>query len=148
MRDKIMKLLEAMGFNFDEFHERLSNDPGDQMTRGFKEGMGEEIPEDAKEAARVITGALMASKDKLRDGIVAVWEQHLNEADIDALIAWHSSETGQRMAKVGMDVQKGIEAAADQWRTDAFSAIEPTLKKLLGFQEMPPPPPAPTPPSP
>lgn len=132
MRDRTLEFLSLTGF--DAMFKRQVDQVVGQFKSGFKDGFGEDVPTDAAEALRVVEAAYEKAKGSLANQIADVYEKHLDAGDIEALITFHRSPVGTKIAAIGPEVQVALGELTDRWDREVLKSVEPDLARLLGQQ--------------
>jgi hypothetical protein len=120
---KVRKLLELTGA------AALGQQTLDAMLMEFSSMPG--LPPGFIEEIRAL-----AKAEQLVDLIVPVYLQHLQEADIDAAIAFYSSPSGKRMVSALPAINQQSMAAGQQW---GAQLAEQAMKNLMAKQQAPAP---------
>jgi len=100
-RDRMKNMMDAMTAQIHKMnHEEMKKNPN--------------LPPDAEDRLNKLTDDLAKNLpiDELLDAMIPVYEKHLTKGDVDALVAFYSSPTGQKMIKEqAAMVSEGMQAA-------------------------------------
>jgi hypothetical protein len=128
MRDKILHLVTLTFGDFDAMVDSLC----ERYRSSFKMALNtEELPPENVEAINAVGKSLRDHRPMLEDQVVAIFERHFTEADVDAIVAFHESAAGRRMTEVAPALQEEMATASGAWSASALTSIEPTLARLL-----------------
>ena len=126
MREKILKYMSLTMVSFEQNIDGIA----EQFRTAF--GAVDGLAPEAAEAVRVISDKLRERVPLVEDQVIAIFEQHLDENDLDALIAWHESPAAQKFASVAPALQEAIGEATGNWLFENQKIIEPEWQRLLG----------------
>lgn len=69
----------------------------------------------------------------LVEKLVPLWEEHYSEAEIDALIDFHSSPLGQKVLRTADAMRKRETDVSMRWAQEQVQAASERLKRELGL---------------
>lgn len=131
MRAKILHFMSLTGF--DQMFERSIEQLTGQFRSNFEPAFGETLPAEPSEALAIVDKALRDRRSTITDAVAAIYERNLTEEDVDALIVFHESPVGRRVAGMGIDVANALNEAADAWQREALKSVEGDLERLFGI---------------
>lgn len=130
LRDKMTKFVELSGLG--AMGEALTQSLVTQFRDRFETGLGEVLPKEPAEALALVEKTLRDGLPALKDKLGAIYEKHLDESEIDALIAYHESPIGQKIRAIGLTVNNDVVDETEAWQMAAMKSIETDLARILG----------------
>ena len=128
MKEKVLQFMRATMVSFEQNVDGIV----DQAKTAFGGGIGEDLAAEPAEAVKIIEQKLRERVPLIEDEVVAIYAKHLDENDLDALIAWHESPIAKKLAACAPALQKEIGQAVGNWFAENLKIIEPDLQRVLG----------------
>ena len=124
MREKVLKLFKLTDAT--AFFSRFVG----MMLDTFVTAIGKDDPEFAERVVEEYKKVVDAKIDSVTQKMVELYERTYNESEIDAMIAWHLSPTGQKIRAVSASVEADSMKIGEQFATECNAAMEPIVKKI------------------
>lgn len=129
-REKVLHFMQLIGAT------KTADSAIDGIVGGFRAnfaaGFSETLPDAPTQALLLVEETLRARKHRLTEAFAAVYDDMLTEVEVDDLITFHQSATGQRMSEIGESIQNKIGEAGNAWSNEALKSIEDELARILG----------------
>ena len=106
----------------------------DNIVESYRKACAEKtLQTDTATALKQLDEQLRARTDELVLSFAEIYEKAYTEEEIDAQLAFHKSELGQKLIQVGPAVQNAIIKLGDMWANHIISELDEPLKKALGI---------------
>jgi hypothetical protein len=124
MRAKVYELFEKV--NVIRYFTDVFNTLVDAAVTSF----GKDDPE-LVNAMGAASKAMIATKmDEMIDGMVEVYQKHYTEEDIDAMLAYHNSAVGQKVAAVAPLVEAECKEVGNKFGIMIGAEIDKRLEEM------------------
>lgn len=125
MKESTRKFMAINGF--EETWVKTKEMVADKWRLGL-ETFNEVMKEDLQ---KVIINACESQKAALENAIADVYEMYLTEDDINAIIAYHESEVGQKLAQLGPKVYEKLNEVTVEWENATLKKHDKDLQAVL-----------------
>ncbi len=133
-RNKIKEYMTLSGF--DSMFEQAVAQAVDQMRLGFEQFHGKVLPPEEARALDLLDRATRERRDDFENAVAAVYDKHLDEEEIDQIVAYLSSPVGQKVSVLAVTLQEELNKVHGDWLTTAIQSQEGLLTDLLGTPEI------------
>lgn len=93
--------------------------------------LDEEVPASFAKAIDALKSAIESRKNMLVDAMIECYAAAYDENEIDEMIAFFESKTGQKVANLGGFALNSMAEAGNQWSADTVNSIKDDLALIL-----------------
>ena len=124
MREKVLKLFKLTDAT--AFFTRFVG----MMLDTLGQTIGKDDPVFAARIIEEYKKVVDARLDGMTQKMIELYEQTYNESEIDAMIAWHQSPTGQKIRAVSASVEADSIKIGEQFAAECNAAMEPIVQRI------------------
>lgn len=123
------KTIAFMNLTLAPFEESVSRFVG-QFRDQFDTALG--LTPEADAAISAIEQEFKSGGEALTNAAADVFERHLDEVDIDALLAHREHPAEKKLREVSQGIQDEVIRIQDAWMRASLDKLAPELRKILG----------------
>jgi hypothetical protein len=127
MREKVIELMGLMLAPFDKTIEGIVG----QLNAQFVGAFGD-LPPEVVEAVDAVAASFKSGRAHIESAVAEMYEANFTEDEVDAMLAFHKSPIGKKLAEISPKMQADIVERTSTWIEKSMSTCEPRLQQLLG----------------